>query len=157
MYPKITLGAMRPQNLSSLLIKLSQSISNLQSPDSNLVLSYLITTVETMADTLCLCIISFSCTCKINHIIFRQSEAIGPKTTRHCSHSIQDLTGGSAQQSGHKNASLRPVSQGQWCETAQTIWLQFSETSSHIPRVSNNVIQVNEFQLWGVKITVPTT
>jgi hypothetical protein len=58
MYSKITLDTIRPQNLSSLLIKLSQSTFNLWSSDSNLVLSYLITTVETMGDTLCLLFLS---------------------------------------------------------------------------------------------------
>ena len=43
-YSKITLETIRPQNLGFLLIKRSQSF-NLWSSDSNLVLSYLVTTV----------------------------------------------------------------------------------------------------------------
>ena len=44
-YLKITLEPRRTQNLKSLLLKVSQSNFNLQSPDSDLVRSYLIATV----------------------------------------------------------------------------------------------------------------
>ena len=44
-YPKITLGTIKSQNFDSLSIKLSQPNFNLRSSDSNLVLSYLITTL----------------------------------------------------------------------------------------------------------------
>ena len=43
--PKITFEIITPQNLGSLLIKLSQSIFNLRYPDFNFVVCYLINTV----------------------------------------------------------------------------------------------------------------
>ena len=48
-YIKVSLEPIRTQNLESLPLKLSQSNLNLRSPDFDLVCSYLIATVKSLA------------------------------------------------------------------------------------------------------------